>query len=115
MWTQELKRIEEKSLIKSPQMTGMPFGRGISDPTGDLATELAETKAIVEGKLLELQLQRKKMMQYITTISDSFMRQILFYRHVSCMNWNQVAMNIGGGNTADGVRKAHKRFLEKQK
>lgn len=51
--------------------------------------------------------------EYINTVEDYHIRLILSYRFVDLMSWNQIAMKIGGNNTADSVRKACNRFLRK--
>ena len=61
--------------------------------------------------LAQVQVQRKKIIKFIQGIDDSLMKQIIFYRHISCMTWNEVADIIGGGNTEMGVRKAYSRFV----
>lgn len=50
--------------------------------------------------------------EYIETIDDSLLRQIITLRHVNGLTWDQVAAHIGGGNTADSVRKMHDRHFE---
>jgi len=49
--------------------------------------------------------------EYVEQIDDSLIRQIIILRHVNGLTWEQVAASIGGGNTADSVRKMHDRFL----
>lgn len=61
-------------------------------------------------RLLELQ---NEVEEYIESINDSRMRRIISMRIIDNMTWQQVAQNIGGNNTADSVRKAFDRFLEK--
>lgn len=112
MWQAELDRIQCKSLIKGQEITDMPRGGGTSDTVANIATEIADIRTIINGKLVEIQVQRKRVIEYIDGIEDSLTRQILFYRHVSCMEWGQVARNIGGDNTADCVRMIHNRFLK---
>ena len=112
MWQDELSRMRGKSLIGSPSFTGAQERGDISDRTDNLAASVADTEAIIQGKLVEIQIQRKKIIEYIQSVEDSLMRQILFYRHVSGMGWTKVALSIGGNNTADGVRKMHDRFLK---
>ncbi len=113
MWEDAKKRIRDISLVPSMEITGMPFGHKISDKVGDTATKLAD----FDIKIKELKIARVKeygkLLDYIKTVDDSFIRQILYYRHIACMSWQRVAMAIGGGNTADGVRMAHDRFLNK--
>lgn len=114
MWQKELESLECQSLLRGQQLTGMPFVPGTSDKTGDIATTIADIKNIIIGKQAEIQIQKKKIMTYIEQIEDSCMRQIIFYRCVSCMSWNNVAQEIGGNNTEDSVRMAFNRFFEKK-
>ena len=111
MWQDELARMQCRSIIRSPQITGMPHGSGAGDPVASAAVDITDVEAIIRGKLAEIQIQRRRILEYIDTIEDSLVRQILFYRHISCMSWTRVAMEVGGDNTADGVRKIHDRFL----
>lgn len=50
--------------------------------------------------------------EFIEKIDDSLVRQIISLRYVSGLTWEQVAVNIGGNNTADSVRKVAERFLK---
>ena len=52
-------------------------------------------------------------MQYINSIDDSYLRQVIFLRDISLLPWETVAAEMGGDNTADGMRMFYKRFLEK--
>ena len=113
MWQRELERLQCKSLVKGQEITGMPFLTGTSDKVGDMVSTMVDIERIIQGKLAEIQLQRKKIIEYIDSIEDSLLRQIMFLRNVSCMNWNQVANELGGYNTEDGVRKIYERFLKK--
>jgi hypothetical protein len=112
MWQKELERLQCKSLIKGQEITGMPFVTGTSDKVGDMATTMADIEAIIRGKLAEIQLQRKKIIEYIESIGDSMMRQIIFLRNVSCMSWPQIANELGGNNTEDSVRKMYDRYIK---
>lgn len=112
MWQQELKRLRQKSILRSPQITGMPRGGGISNKVEDMATEQAEIEKIIEGKLKEIQMARRNTIEYIQGITDSRMRQILFYRKVSCMSWTRAGVEMG--ETADSLRMAYNRFMERE-
>ena len=111
MWQKELDRLECKSLVKGQEITDMPFGSGTSDKVADLAIEKADIRLIIEGKLKEIQLQRKKIMEYIDSIDDSLLRQIMFFRNISCMSWNQVANEIG--STENCVKQIYSRHFRK--
>ena len=110
MWQRELSRLREKSPIGSPDLSGEPHGSGISDKVGDMATTIADIELIIQGKLAEIQVQRKKVMDYIDGVEDSQMRQIITLRHVNCMKWNEIADEVGGNE--DSVRKAYCRYLK---
>lgn len=112
MWQKELESLECQSLVGGQEITGMPFVSGTSDKTGDIATTIADIKNIIIGKQTEIELQRKKIISYIESVKDSYMRQIIFYRCVSCMSWSNVAREIGGNNTEDSVKQAFHRFLK---
>ena len=109
MWQRELDRLQCKSLVGSPTIDDMPKGSGTSDKVADLAIEKEEIREIINGKLTEIQVQRKRIMNYINNIDDSLLRQIMFLRNVSCMNWNQVAREL---NITEGCAKMtyHRHF-----
>ena len=75
----------------------------------------------VKIKRLKEKLQRRvddlidlvvEINEYIETIDDSLIRQIITLRYVNGLTWDQVAAHVGGGNTADSLRKMHDRFLK---
>lgn len=112
MWKHELDRLRCQSLVKSPVISDMPRG-GRSRGVADYAVEIADYEAVIEGLLARAQIQRKRILDFIGDIDDSVMKQIVFYRHISCMSWGEVAGAIGGGNTEDGVRMMYNRFFKK--
>ena len=111
MWQRELDRLQCKSLIGSQRIDGMPKGSGTSDKVADLAIEKEEIREIINGKLTEIQVQRKRIMNYINGIEDSLLRQIMFLRNVSCMNWNQVARELN--STENCVKQIYSRHFRK--
>ncbi|MFA9376248.1 MAG: hypothetical protein ACERKZ_05765 [Lachnotalea sp.] len=113
MWQRELNKLESMSLVKGQEITDMPRCSGTSDKVGDLAIEKVEIESIIKGKLAEIQLQRKKIMEYIDNVEDSTMRQIIYLRNVCCASWNEVANSVGGNSTEYSVRKKYSRFLKK--
>lgn len=108
-----LQALEAKALPGAQRLTGMPGGSDVSDIVGDSAAEIADLQSIIDAKLRQCLCERKRLEQYISGIDDSLLRQIFTYRFVNGLTWNQVAACIGGDNTADGVRKAVKRYLKK--
>lgn len=112
MWQKELDKIQCKSLVKCQIITDMPRGGGTGDKTADIAIEVACIEKIISGKLLDIQYQRKKIINYINSIDDSLLRQVMFFRNVSCMQWTQIANELGGGNTENGVKQMYSRHFK---
>jgi len=67
----------------------------------------------LQRRLNELMDKREEIEEYIETVPDSLIRQIITLRYVNGLSWKQIAAHIGGGNTADSARKMCNRFLEK--
>ena len=88
---------------------------GITDPESAYRrrAEIREIKALISLKIEQCDIEYSRLIRYINSVDDSLMRQILTYRYINGFNWTQVAMHIGGGNTADSVKKACYRFLQK--
>ena len=75
--------------------------------------EIADLKQLIRLNIEKCMIERNRLERYIVTVDDSLVRQILRLRYINGLTWVAVAMHIGGGNTEDGVRKAHDRFLAK--
>ena len=91
----------------------MPKGSGTSDKVADLAIEKEEIREIINGKLAEIQVQRKRIMNYINGVEDSLLRQIMFLRNVSCMTWRQIANELG--STENCVKQIYSRYFREVK
>lgn len=51
--------------------------------------------------------------EFVAKIDDSCIRRIFDMRVIGKMKWDDIADTIGGGNTADDVRKKFTRFIER--
>ena len=109
MWQ---RKLEDITSLQSPKSNGLPKGAGISDPTAAKAIKAAPITDKINQLLEELQVKRKEIYEYIATVDDSLMRQIIMYRCLSLCTWKEVATYVGGGNTADSVRMMFMRFTE---
>ena len=113
-WEEKLQELRNQSRAKSPQITGLPTGKGIvGDTTAKLAVAQAEYAAIIAGLLAKVQIKRREIMEFIDSIDDMLVREIVEYRCIHLMSWYEVADAIGGGNTYYGVKKKYYRFLKK--
>ena len=76
-----------------------------------LAVEITDLEAILAAKQIQRIHELAKLERFIGDIPDSLTRQIYTLRHVDGLRWAAVAYRVGGGNTADGVRMRHDRYL----
>ena len=108
-----LRELEARALPGAQVITGMPHGTGVADIVGRYAAEIADLRGIIEAKHQQCLYERSRLERYIADIDDSLLRQIFTYRFVNGLPWLQVAACIGGNNTADSVRLACNRYIEK--
>ncbi len=108
-----LRELELKALPGAQVITGMPHGSSVADIVGRYAAEIADLRGIIEAKHQQCLYERSRLERYIADIDDSLLRQIFTYRFVNGLPWLQVAACIGGNNTADSVRVACNRYIEK--
>lgn len=79
---------------------------------GERNEKLLRLRDRLERRMNDLQDLRAEIFAWVEGIEDSLLRQIIVLRHVNGLSWRQVAREIGGGNTADSVRKMHDRHFE---
>lgn len=108
MWERELENVTS---LQSPKLDGLPRGSETGDSTASKALQAAQISETINGLLTKLQIKRKEIYDYIATVDDSLMRQIIMYRCISLCTWEEVAIYVGGGNSADSVRKLFVRFV----
>ena len=93
----------------------MPSGNGKSDKVGETATTIVIYTEMLEKALKDRIEQSARITEYILTIEDAQLRQIMYLRFINRMTWRQVANRIGGNNTEDSVRKRCNRFVRENK
>lgn len=74
----------------------------------------------LEGRMQRLRDRKQRISNeadeidhFIDQVTDSQMRQILYLKYLRGFSWRQVARQLGGRNTEEGVKKACYRFFEK--
>ena len=111
----DLRRTLESPAIarmsKAPAKTAQ--SRNVERNFEQYEKKVEKLTAIIEEKRLSCLDERIRLEEYICTIPDSLTRQIFTLRFINGLGWRQIAFSIGGNNTADGVRKACARYLEK--
>jgi len=97
------------------RLTGMPHAVGVNDRIGDLAVEIADLRRQIVMLQLELDRERTKLNQFISSIDNDLTRTVFRLRFLRCLTWKEVATVIGGGNTEQTVKKICYRFLNTMK
>ena len=113
MWKEELEKLRHEADMKSKNMDGMPRSGDISDTTGNAAVKIVDVEMVIIGKLKEIQIQRAEIMRFMESIESSYMRQVVYYRHVLLMNWQDIAEAMGGDCNRKSVQMMHSRWLKK--
>ena len=112
------KKMWEDRLRELPDITAVRYdsigvsNSGVSSPVQQIAEQREKIREIISAKLAEISFVEREILEYICSIDDSLMRQIMTHRHIELKSWLQVANTIGGNNTADSVRMMHDRYLK---
>lgn len=115
----EVKRIKQRIAELRSVATGVSSGTGgegrspgiHSDRTA-IGADIADLEDLLAAREQECTAELVRLEQYIASISDSEIRQIMELRHCECLSWRGVAARLGWG-TADSVRMMHDRFLDR--
>ena len=78
----------------------------------ELGRKMSRLKRKMQRRVDDLMDLRTEILEVVEGIDDSLLRQVIILRHVNWLTWEQVAREVGGGNTADGVRMLHDRYFE---
>lgn len=117
MWEYELWQLKNQSMIKGQEITGMPMAAGgTSDKTGDYAIAIREKEEKIEQLRSRAAETEEKIISFIQTIEDSYMRQVINYRYIRQLSWNRIAKFIGikGKDPGNVVMRSCYRFLDRE-
>lgn len=110
-WRRELEEMQRNSYTRSPQLTGMPGGGGLSNPTSDRAMREGNIMERIERLEAEQSKEAERIMDWIQDIEDPVVQVIMHARYIRNKSWAAVAAALGGGNTPQNVRQIHHRYL----
>lgn len=113
MWEERLHELEADMSPDTPAPDGMPHSvtNAIKSPTEDKAIVIADHIAIISGKAAELRMTIKEVETFIAGIDDPLIRQIVDYRCVKCMQWEEVAEKLGKNYPSERARQIYHRFV----
>ena len=101
-----------RGAVSSPKLDGLPGSAGGGQSAVEnLALEIADLEAIIDSKITQCVHEQNRLERYISGIPDSRTRMIMSFRFVDGFSWGKVAYKVGGGNTADTVRKICSRYI----
>lgn len=75
-------------------------------------SKLRELEFLLMDRKAKIIMQQTEIENYINSIKESDIRQILEYRYIDNMNWIQIQVAMGYDHE-DTARKKHDRYLEK--
>ena len=108
-----IAEIESLAFPQSPRTDKEPGGAHSGGSKTEIVVENAEQHKATLCELKEDYERRvSELEREIYTLDDEHIKAILISRFVDAKSWLQVAMEIGGDNTADAVRMACFRFLQ---
>lgn len=115
MWEERIAELRSKSLTGSKEIDGMPFQNtgDVSDTTFNYISQILELQADIDKKRLEIEAAIIEIEEYIVTLDDSLLRQIIEYRCCQCRTWRGVADMIGYGTTEDSLKQYFRRRFPK--
>ena len=112
-YEERLSRLRASMGIGSPNYDGMPHAHNHESITERQAVRLADLQRVLDDLRCRACDEAIRLTEYIATIPDAYLRVIFTYRFVDGLTWWQVAAEMGGETTADSVRKACVRYLER--
>lgn len=105
----EIQRLREDKMFPSLVMDGMPHGNGSSD--------LSEYAALMDEEITKLKEQRLECVKIYSDISsriqrveDDSQRELLMYRYIKCMKWEDIAVTMG--YSWRNIHKIHSKALD---
>ena len=118
----EIKEIEEEiaslPIISSPQITGMPHGADISNPTvnyvlkkEELTEKLKQRKETLTAKLLKREEEEARLEDIIERINDPEVKAIARMRFIDNMKWGEIGAKLYLERTT--CSKKLKRYIDK--
>ena len=102
MWEDELEGL--RAPIDTPRQ------KVTSDTTGSVAARRTNLEHMIAHKRADLEKEKSELTAYIVGIEDSYIRQIMYMRHVKMYTWHKIGSELNV--SPDAARMAHDRFLK---
>lgn len=112
--TNELNEIKSNKTVSTVKASysEFPFTEHSVSVQGCDESAINKIKRLNDKKFI-IQTKIELIEDFIDSIKDSQIRQIIELKYIKNKSWAEVAKILGGNNTRDSVRKMSRRFLEK--
>lgn len=97
--------------LKAQQLTGMPSGGPEADKMASQIARIEELEQKIQAKRDRLWDERCKDEEFISSQTDSLIRQLLTYRFIDCYSWARISAAIGDKLSPEAARKTLERFF----
>lgn len=112
----KLESLRSRRGVQSPAISDMPKSSSpCSSREAELTAEILDLEEIIAAKLVLAQKEKNRLERWVSQIPHSLTRQIFEDRFCELMKWEEVAADIGGGSTAERVKKICYRYLKREK
>lgn len=109
---ERIARIEAKLCGSSAfDTSGVPKNPTPRNRTEDSFIELAHLKTELGNEVREYEALKVRIERYIARINDLLIKRIMEKRVLKHKSWRTVAVELGGGNTIDSVKKMYYRYI----
>lgn len=106
LWMEKVLRLERK--LQEMERLGAEQG-WLAEQRRLLEQQRAQTHAL----RVTSRAAHERLQQIMGEITDDYLYQILSRHYLKGHSWGNIALALGGGNTAESVRKIASRYLSK--
>ena len=101
----KITRLESEAFKITPTLSELPSnGNNVSDKVGNSVAEITDIKREIQN----LEILRNSALNRLSR--EKFEENCLFMRLSLHYSWRKIAMQIGGNNTPDSIRKMCERY-----
>ena len=115
----DIKRLKDLKMAEvktTARYSDMPKSKSMThDIMAEKVATIVDLEEMLEFKKLKRVYEEKRLMHFIESIDDCFLRLIFKLRFIDCKKWDTIACYVGGGNTGDSIKKNCYRYITRLK
>lgn len=114
MWQKRYEELIADMSQDTVAADGLPHSvtNSIGRPTENKAILIADHVELIREHMQKIGLAIREVEQFVVTIDDPLIRQIVTLRCVECLSWGEIADRIGSNATAENTRLIYHRFIK---